>query len=80
MGARQKLNCITIQGCLIVGGVMGLVCQSWLVLIITSMVLIGSSLACGDIRPNRHGPAGPRPTRRNVRRQQHQRRPPSRRR
>ena len=79
MGVRQKLNSFTIQACLIVGGIVGLVCQSWLTFIITSIVLIGSSLACGDIWPNRHGPAGPRPTGPNSRSQQHQRRPPSRR-
>jgi hypothetical protein len=79
MGARQKLNAVAIQGCLILSGIIGLVCQSWLIFLITSMVLIGASLAGGDIRPNRNGPAGPRPTGPSPRSQQHQRRPPSRR-
>ncbi len=81
MGARQKLNAVAIQGCLILSGIIGLVCQSWLIFLITSGVLIGSSLAGGDIRPNRHGPAGPRPTGpRSRRQQQQQRRSPFRRR
>lgn len=79
MGARQKLNAVAIQGGLIVSGVIGLVCQSWLVFLITSVVLIGSSLAAGEIRPNRHGPAGPRPRGPSPRSPQHRRRPSSRR-
>ena len=79
MGARQKLNAVAIQGCLIVSGIIGLVCQSWLIFLITSVVLIGSSLAGGDIRPNRPGPEGSRPTGPSPRSPQHRRRPPSRR-
>ncbi|MDB5337363.1 MAG: hypothetical protein JWN70_2982 [Planctomycetaceae bacterium] len=52
MGARQKLNGITIQACLIVGGVIGLVLQSWLVFFLASAVLLGLSLYGGEIRPN----------------------------
>ena len=79
MGARQKLNAVAIQGCLIVSGIIGLVCQSWLIFLITSVVLIGSSLAAGEIRPHRHGPAGPRPMGPSPRSPHHRRRPPSRR-
>lgn len=52
MGARQKLNGITIQACLIMGGVIGLVLQSWLVFFLASVVLLGLSLYGGEIRPN----------------------------
>ena len=79
MGARQKLNAVAIQGCLIVSGIIGLVCQSWLIFLIASVVLIGASLAAGDFRPNRNGPAGPRPMGPSPRSPQHRRRPPSRR-
>ena len=79
MGARQKLNAVAIQGCLIVSGIIGLGCQSWLVFLITSVVLIGSSLAAGEIRTNRHGTAGPRPMGPTPRSPQHRRRPPFRR-
>ena len=79
MGARQKLNAVAIQGCLIVSGIIGLVCQSWLIFLIISVVLIGSSLAAGEIRPNRQGSAGPRSTGPSPRSPQHRRRPPSRR-
>lgn len=78
MGARQKLNAVAIQGCLIVSGIIGLVCQSWLIFVIASVVLIGASLTGGDIRPNRNGPAGPRSAGASPRNQQHRRRPPSR--
>ncbi len=52
MGARQKLNGIVIQACLILGGVIGLGSQSWIVFFIATIVLLGLSLYGGEIRPN----------------------------
>ena len=80
MGARQKLNAIAIQGCLILSGIIGLACQSWLIFLITSLVLVCCSVVGGDIRPDRSDPAQPRPTGPRPRRRQHLQRPPSRRR
>lgn len=80
MGARQKLNAVAVQGCLIVSGIIGMACQSWLIFLITSAVSIGSSLVAGDIRPDRNGPAGPRSTGPHPRSQRNRRRPRPRRR
>lgn len=77
MGARQKLNAITIQGCLIVSGIMGLVSQSWLVFLIAAVVSIGGSLAGGDIRPGQNSLPGSRSMRPGPRRRLDRRRPPS---
>jgi uncharacterized membrane protein YtjA (UPF0391 family) len=52
MSARNKLNGIYIQGCLVVGGVVGLATGSWFVFFIVSVILMGVSLHSGDIRPN----------------------------
>lgn len=59
MGARQKLNQNAIHGCLIVGGLIGLASQSWLVLFIATAVLLGCSLHGGEIRPNPSGRTKP---------------------
>jgi hypothetical protein len=50
MGARQKLNANYLLGSLALGGIVGLVTQSWTVFIATSIVLIGSSIYLGEIR------------------------------
>lgn len=63
MGARQKLNQAAINGCLIVGGLVGLFSQSWLAFFIATTVLAGLSLHGGEIRPNpteRSGASGRR--------------------
>lgn len=56
MGARQKLNEIAIQGCVIVGGLIGLATSSWVVFILASGGLLSLSLFLGDIRPDRSTP------------------------
>lgn len=63
MGARQKLNEITIQGCLVVAGLIALACGSWLVFIVALLGLLGLSLFLGDIRPNQNGFGGQNSTR-----------------
>ena len=59
MGARQKLNQNAIHGCLIVGGLIGLAFQSWLVFFIVTVVLLGGSLHGGEIRPHPNGRTKP---------------------
>jgi hypothetical protein len=58
VSARHKLNQIAIQGCLVVGGIAGCYCSSWLMFILASGVLLGLSLFLGDIRPTGSGPRG----------------------
>jgi hypothetical protein len=79
VSARHKLNQIAIQGCVVVGGILGCYCGSWLVFILASGVLLGLSLFLGDIRPTGSGPRGTRsPTRHQSQRGGHT--PPPRRR
>ncbi|MDB5385328.1 MAG: hypothetical protein JWM11_974 [Planctomycetaceae bacterium] len=60
MSARNKLNGVYTQGCLVVGGAVGLATGSWFAFFIVSTMLIGISLHSGDIRPNASGGSGPR--------------------
>lgn len=60
MSARNKLNGIYIQGCLVVGGAVGLATGSWCAFFIVSIILMGVSLHSGDIRPNPSGRTGSR--------------------
>jgi hypothetical protein len=50
MGARQKLNQAVMNGCLIVAGVVGALCRSWLVFGVATAVVIGLAVHGGDIR------------------------------
>lgn len=52
MGARHKLNQAALNGCLIAGGLVGLLSRSWLVFFIATAVLVGLSLHGGEIRPH----------------------------
>ena len=50
MGARQKLNSMTAGGIFVVAGVIGLVCQSWLVFFVVGGLLTLAAVGNGDIR------------------------------
>lgn len=51
MGARQKLNRAAINGCLIIAGLFGAACGSWLVFSVALALAIVLALSDGDIRP-----------------------------
>ena len=50
MGAKTKLNTAYINGSLILGGIIGLGCQSLTVFIIATLFFIGTSYYNKDIR------------------------------
>jgi len=50
MGARNKLNSAYINGSLILGGIIGLGCQSLIVFIVATLFFIGTSYYNKDIR------------------------------
>lgn len=53
MGARQKLNQGYIQGSLVLAGVIGVACGSWIVFWIAAVILVGLSLQSGEVRLTR---------------------------
>ena len=50
MSARHKLNQGFIQGSLVIAGVIGAVCGSWIVFCIAAAILVGLCLHAGDVR------------------------------
>ena len=50
MPARQKLNSAFTNGAIVVGGMAGLVFESWTVFVVAFLLLIGASIVSGDIR------------------------------
>lgn len=50
MGARNKLNANVAGGAIFGAAVLGFVCESWVVFILTAVVLVSLSLEAGDIR------------------------------
>jgi len=65
MGARQKLNDNAIGVCLVTGAVAGLLCQSWIVFIVVSLILMGRAVKSRDIRLKSDRPRIPRRRPRN---------------
>lgn len=53
MGARQKLNQSHVNGSLLLAVVAGWLTDSWVVFIVTLVILIGLNLYQGEIRPRR---------------------------
>lgn len=51
LAARQKLNVAFVNGALIIAAVAGVVFKSWAAFVVTSVVLIGGAIYCGDVRP-----------------------------
>ena len=51
MGARTKLNVATVNGCLVMAAIVGLLFQSWTVFFIVAAILIAGDLYIGSIRP-----------------------------
>ncbi len=49
--ARHKLNAASINGILIVAGIVAFFGQSWTVFWLLVAILLGTSLMSGDIRP-----------------------------
>lgn len=62
MSARRKLNQGYVQGSLVIAGVIGAACRSWIVFWIAAAILVGLSLQSGEVRltarrrGNRHFP------------------------
>jgi hypothetical protein len=57
MNARGKLNIAFVNGSLIAGALVGLVCNSFIVFVVVALIGILVSLYVGDIRTKpRHGP------------------------
>jgi type IV secretory pathway TrbD component len=53
VGARQKLNSSYFCGSLLLASVIGLLLQSWLVLLFALVVFVAVNLNNGDIRPDK---------------------------
>lgn len=51
MNARHKLNCAYFIGSVLCAGATGLVLQSWSVFFLALLLLVGSNLYLGEIRP-----------------------------
>lgn len=54
MGARQKLNTVSVLGILVIASILGCVSHSWLVFIVAAVVLLVLGCCSGDIRPSKH--------------------------
>jgi hypothetical protein len=50
MSAKQKLNSTNFLAALVVAGVIGGVCQSWLVFVVALTGLLTAAVIAGDIR------------------------------
>jgi len=50
MGARKKLNQANVNGALVIGAVVGLATQSWLVFALATTFVILGGFYAGDIR------------------------------
>lgn len=55
MGARAKLNEAYLIGSILLAAVVGGLAGSWTVFVVTFIVLLGSNLYSGDIRPGHRG-------------------------
>lgn len=64
MSSRHKLNQGYIQGCLLMAGIIGWICESWTVFWIAAVILVSLSCHAGEIRPQGKHPRN-RPPRRN---------------
>lgn len=53
MGARKKLNQAHVNGALVIGAVVGLATQSWIVFALMAMFVIIGGFYAGDIRGGR---------------------------
>jgi len=56
MNARIKLNAAVLHGTLALAAMVGWLCGSWSIFLLTGLVLMMSAIYCGDIRTT------PRPT------------------
>ncbi len=50
MSARHKLNQGFVQGSLVIAGVIGAACRSWIVFWVATVILVGLSLQSGEVR------------------------------
>ena len=51
MTARHKLNTASVNGALLIAGLVGFLSQSWLVFGIAAVILIAGAMHNGDVRP-----------------------------
>lgn len=51
MGARTKLNAVSINAALLIGAVLGSICESWSVFFVTTAAIVASEFYTGNIRP-----------------------------
>jgi hypothetical protein len=61
MGARHKLNLAYFHGSLLLAAVAGWLLQSWLMFLVTLVLLVAFNLYANEIRPTRprrHGGSG----------------------
>ena len=50
MTARKKLNVAFINGSVLLAGLIGYVCQSWIAFALALVLLLGMSIYAGDVR------------------------------
>jgi hypothetical protein len=55
MNARHKLNLAYVNGALVIGGVVGMVTESWTLFWLSLVVVVIIHLGSGAIRPERRG-------------------------
>jgi hypothetical protein len=60
MNARLKLNAAVLHGTLALAAMVGWLCGSWSIFLLTGLVLILSAIYCGDIRTTPRTPPRPR--------------------
>jgi hypothetical protein len=53
MGARQKLNVAYVNGSVFLALILGWVAESWLMFVLSLMVLLGINLYLREIRPTK---------------------------
>lgn len=59
MGARQKLNQANLNGALVIAALVGAVTHSWIVFVLTGLLVVGTSLYGGGIRARVRGRRSP---------------------
>lgn len=60
MGARQKLNRVSLMGDAVLAGIAGALMNSWLAFFAVLALLIGLDVHAGDIRPKKRNCDGKR--------------------
>jgi len=55
VNARNKLNVATVNGCLLLAALVGMMTESWAVFLLAFAALVAGGITSGDIRPRPRG-------------------------